>query len=93
MRGDYEIIVHELNVRDTVSVTPPLDGEYKFSVVDRPGFDSRQFILNEIEKMPPCQTVEDRTDLYTVWDGSWIGVSIFLGTICLIVIICLFTPS
>ena len=78
-RGSYEIIVHELALRDTSSYTPPIEGEYKFNVVDKPGFDSRQFLLNEIDKMPPCSMVHDRIDLYTVWDGSWIGPNMHGG--------------
>jgi hypothetical protein len=73
LSGDYEIIVHEL--RWGVSgYTPPLMGDVStLSVVDKAGYNSRLFVVQEIERMPPCSTVE-RWDLYTHWDGIWIGV-------------------
>jgi hypothetical protein len=73
LSGDYEIIVHELGWK-VGDYTPPLMGDVStFSVVDKAGFDSRLFVVQEIERMPPCSTVE-RWDLYTHWDGIWIGV-------------------
>ena len=78
-RGEYEIIVHELDSsgrNQLLGLTPPLKGEYKFSVEDKPPYDSYEWIKNEIRRVPPCHTVE-RRDLYTVWDGSWIGPGLY----------------
>jgi hypothetical protein len=73
VKGDYEIIVHELGSKENNPYTPPMAGEYKFTVTDKQGYDSHVNIMHEIARMPPCQTVDNRQDLYTVWDGSWIG--------------------
>jgi hypothetical protein len=73
LSGNYEIIVHELKM-EAGDYTPPLKGDVStLSVVDKAGYNSRLFVVNEIERMPPCSTVE-RWDLYTHWDGIWIGV-------------------
>ena len=72
MSGRYEIIVHELNTNGLSDKTPPMDGEYRFDVIDKAGVDSRQILLEQIVNMPPCQSV-NRGDLYTVWDGTWLG--------------------
>lgn len=70
--GEYEIIVHELSIKGSFERTPQMEGDYTFTVEDKPGFDTRGMILDEIDSMPPCQTV-NRGDLYTVWDGTWLG--------------------
>eukprot|EP00804_Cyclotella_cryptica_P005934 CCRYP_000197-RA/>CCRYP_000197-RA protein AED:0.07 eAED:0.07 QI:0/-1/0/1/-1/1/1/0/699 len=72
-RGDYQIIVHELATRvHPMLPTIPMADPYVFSVTDKPGVDTRQMILDKINKMRPCPTVELH-DLFTTWDGSWIG--------------------
>jgi hypothetical protein len=50
-----------------------MEEEYRFTVTDKRGYDSHVNIMHEIARMPPCQTVDNRQDLYTVWDGSWVG--------------------
>jgi hypothetical protein len=70
--GNYEIIVHELANQGEYIATPPIGDQFKFAAVDKPGVDSRRLLIETIRSMPPCQTVE-RGDLYTVWDGTWLG--------------------
>jgi hypothetical protein len=76
--GNYEIIVHELSTNGESIATPPIGEEFKFSVVDKPGVDSRRLLLETIGNMPPCQTVQ-RGDLYSVWDGTWLGPKLHGG--------------
>lgn len=73
LAADYQVIVHELQTND--GHPPTVEGdEDRVMVVDKEGYDSRLQILREIENRPACQTVGDKRDLYTVWDGSWLGV-------------------
>ena len=79
LSGDFEVIVHELKRRMTGSAHFPIvkgqkGDEGRVKVVDKEGHNSQLQIVREIAHMPPCQTVQNRRDLYTVWDGSWLGV-------------------
>jgi hypothetical protein len=74
--GDYEVIVHELP-QDPIGNpnTPPMKRSnptlIKVKNKEVP-IGPWGLISERMTTMPPCQTVE-RMDLYTNWDGSWVG--------------------
>ncbi|KAL7490047.1 hypothetical protein ACHAW6_015774 [Cyclotella cf. meneghiniana] len=75
--GKYQVIVHEL---PQVPLGNPLTVPLKsvdpthFKVGIRPGVSVGPwaFMESKMRTLPPCSTV-DRTDVYTNWDGSWVG--------------------
>ena len=78
VRGDYEVVVHELaekvhHMESTIPMEP-----HPFRVVDKSGRDSLQMLTAKINSMPPCQT-QKRRDMYTHWDGYWIGPALHPG--------------
>ncbi|KAL7490037.1 hypothetical protein ACHAW6_015764 [Cyclotella cf. meneghiniana] len=71
--GKYQVIVHELPQEPVGRVvTVPFPTEY-FDVTNKPGFlGPWGLIIDRMKMLPPCQNV-NRMDVYTAWDGSWIG--------------------
>jgi hypothetical protein len=71
--GDYRIIVHELlnePTRGDITVPLPIT---TFRVDNKPNFVGPWGLLIErMTMLPPCQNVH-RLDVYTNWDGMWIG--------------------
>lgn len=73
--GDYKIILHELSQDLVINLrakTPPLSNPFHIHVKELQGDGTRSHIFNKIKELQPCQTVE-RIDLFTVFDGDWIG--------------------
>ncbi|KAL3786051.1 hypothetical protein HJC23_003899 [Cyclotella cryptica] len=75
--GKYEVIVHELPQNPVGNpVTEPLKSldPTSFKIGMKPGVPIGPWAVMEskMKTLPPCSTV-DRTDVYTNWDGSWIG--------------------
>jgi len=72
--GQYEVLVHEIN-KSYGDATPLIQPPYPIFINEGPqaGGAGLSMLEDRIQNMPPCQTVQDRTNIYSHWDGDWIG--------------------
>ena len=75
--GTYDVLVHEIDREDYWSKTPLVQPPFPFIVNEgEPGLGVAQ-LEERIMNSPPCQTV-NQVDLYSHWDGDWLGPELHL---------------
>eukprot|EP00956_Cyclotella_meneghiniana_P010277 scaffold14195_cov65-Cyclotella_meneghiniana.AAC.2 len=72
--GDYNILVHELAQEPQRSdTTKPIAPIQSIKVENKPqALGPWGLMIDRMKVLPPCQSVQ-RTDIYTKWDGDWVG--------------------
>ena len=73
--GQYDVLVHEIDL--VYEHTTPLIQPGSYPIYVNEGSHAQgvgiSLLQDRIENMPPCSTIRNNVQLFTHWDGDWLG--------------------